>query len=299
MREGVIYRATAGFYSVYSPAQAGAAALHVECRGRGLFRKDGRNPLVGDRVQVRLNEDGSGTVEEILPRKNELLRPPLANLDYMVLVLSVDDPAPNLLVVDKYLAVLEHEGIPPMIVITKSDLAAPETLADLYRGVGFPVFVTEQGTGRDIDVLTQALQGKFSAFTGNTGVGKSSLLNALQPTLDLPVGDTSKKLGRGKNTTRHVETHQIPGGGFVADTPGFTALELAAVSAITKDTLADSFRDFRPYATSCRFIDCSHTVEAGCAVLQAVKDGEIAPSRHESYSQIYAEIKDLADWQRR
>lgn len=292
---GVIYKATGGFYYVY----VGETGAEVECRGRGILRKDGQKPLVGDRIRLSLNEDGSGNVDEILPRKNSLVRPPLSNLDYMVAVLSVTDPAPNLLVVDKFLAVLEHKEIEPIIAITKSDLTDPGPLVSIYSGAGFSVFVTDLATGAGIGELTDQLAGKFSAFSGNSGVGKSTLLNAIHPDLGLSVGDTSKKLGRGRHTTRHVETHRLPGGGFVADTPGFTSLELTQMSEITAAELADCFREFAPYLGQCKFLDCTHTCEKGCAVLEAVEKGEIPPSRHGSYRQLHGELREVKEWERR
>lgn len=295
MRKGTIYKATGGFYYVCCEA----AGDDLECRARGIFRKEGRKPLVGDRVRVRPGEAGTGTVDEILPRRNEMVRPPLANLDHMVVVLSVADPVPNLLVVDKYLAVLEHKGIEPLIAVTKSDLHPPEELAALYRSAGFRVYITDCVTRSGVGELTAALAGKFSAFSGNSGVGKSSLLNAIDPALGLETGHTSKKLGRGRHTTRHVETFRLPGGGLVADTPGFTSLDLTAMSAITREDLAGCFRELVPYLDSCRFPDCSHTREKGCAVLEAVEKGEVAPSRHRNYREIYGEIKDIKEWERR
>lgn len=294
VREGTIYKATGGFYYVITDGGA-----DLECRARGIFREQGVKPLVGDRVRVETGEDGSGVVDEILPRRNDLVRPPLANLDYMVVVLSVTDPAPNLFVVDKYIAVLEHKGIEPVVAVTKSDLDDPEPLAAIYRGAGFPVFVTDCVTLVGINELTAHLAGLFGAFSGNSGVGKSSLLNAIDPALGIQTGGTSRKLGRGKHTTRHVETFKLPNGALVADTPGFTSLELVRMSDITKENLSGCFREFARFAGGCRFMDCSHTCENGCAVLVAVEDGQIARSRHESYLQMYNEIKDVKEWERR
>lgn len=300
MNEGTIYKATGGFYYVYC-----TDSLDIECRARGIFRKTGTKPVVGDRVRIQVNADGSGTVDEILPRKNDLVRPPLANLDYMVAVLSVTDPAPNLAVVDKFLAVLEHKEIEPLIAITKSDIEPPDArisaaaLTSLYHNAGFAVFATNFETGEGLSALKEALAGKFSAFSGNSGVGKSTLLNAIDPQLALETGDTSKKLGRGRHTTRTVETYRLQSGGFVADTPGFTSLELTRISDITKEELAGCFREFTRYVDDCKFQDCSHTCEKGCAVLAAVQQGDIAPSRHASYCQLYDEIKEIPQWERR
>lgn len=300
MIEGIIYKATAGFYYVSTGSEFKGEDSLTQTRARGLFRKQGITPYVGDRIKWQLNEDGFGTIEEILPRKNFLQRPPLANLDYMVVVLSVTDPLPNLTVTDKVLAILEHKNIQPLIAITKSDLDAPDSLAHLYRSAGFPVTVANCLTGEGVDDLSSQLAGAFSAFCGNSGVGKSSLLNAIHPKLGLSVGDTSKKLGRGRHTTRHIETFCLPNGGLVADTPGFTALEVAEISSITAEELSDCFRDIVPFHGDCKFADCSHTNSgAGCTVIEALESGKIASSRYQSYVQIYNELKDVKQWQRK
>lgn len=291
--EGRIYKATGGFYYVHVDGR------EIECRARGILRREGIRPCVGDRAVVSLNEDGSGNVDEILARKNVLARPPLANLDNMVAVLSVTDPPPNLLTADKLLAVLEHEGIEPLIAITKSDLDDPAPLEAVYSGAGFSVFVVDPMTGAGVPALTERLAGGFSAFSGNSGVGKSSLLNAIDSRLGIPTGDTSKKLGRGRHTTRHVEAFELPDGGLVADTPGFTSLELAQASAITARDLPGCFREFGDYLGGCKFLDCTHTVEKGCAVLAALEEGRIAPSRHRSYMQLQCEMREVKEWERR
>jgi ribosome biogenesis GTPase len=217
----------------------------------------------------------------------------------MVLVLSVFDPPPNLLVTDKLLSILEYKDVEPLIAVTKSDLADPEPLAALYRSAGYSVYVTRKDSDEGIAALTQRLTGRFSAFSGNSGVGKSSLLNRIHPRLGLAVGDTSKKLGRGRHTTRHVEAYALEGGGFVADTPGFTSLDLLQSGKITADDLAGCFREFGPYIGGCQFLDCTHTVEKGCAVLAAVGEGNIAASRHLSYVQLHKDLREVPHWARR
>ena len=293
---GRIVKATGGFYYVQTKA-----AL-VECRGRGLLRKEGVSPVVGDMVTLRLSPEGTGTVETILPRKNELIRPPLANLEQMVLVVSVCDPEPNLFVIDTFLAVLEHKGIAPLLAFTKVDLESSgeaQRLTELYGGAGFSVLVCSSQTGEGIEQLMAALAGKLSAFSGNSGVGKSSLLNAIDPRLSIPTGITSKKLGRGKHTTRHVEVFTLPNGGLVADTPGFSSVDLLRMSDLRADALADCFREIIPYTGKCRFADCKHLREAGCAVLRAVEQQEIACSRFQSYKQMYEQLKDVKEWERK
>lgn len=291
--EGVIVKSSGGFYTVETPDG------ETECRARGILRKDNTKPYVGDRVTISKNEDGSGNVDDILPRRNSLIRPPLANLDAIVLTLSVSDPEPNLFVADTFIAALEYKGIEPLIAVTKLDLQDASELVRLYSGAGFSVFPVSCETGEGLDALKLALADKFVAFSGNSGVGKSSLLNAIDSRLGLEVGETSKKLGRGRHTTRTIQIFTLENGAKVADTPGFSSIDLAQMSDVDKSGLAECFREFAPYIRKCRFDDCTHTVEAGCEVLEAVKSGGIASSRHENYCQMFAQIKDIKDWQRR
>lgn len=293
MNNGRIVKSAGGFYTVE------IADDLRECRARGIFRKDGAKPCVGDQVAISINGDGSGNVDEILPRKNNLIRPPLANLDAMVLTLSISDPEPNLLVADEFIAVLERKGIEPLIAITKLDLQDAAALVRIYEHAGFSVFPVSAETNEGLDALKAALADKFVAFSGNSGVGKSSLLNAIDPRLGLEVGETSKKLGRGRHTTRTVQIFTLENGGRVADTPGFSSIDLVQMSDIDKSGLAECFREFAQYARGCRFDDCTHTAEVGCKVLEAVECGEIAKSRHESYCHMFARVKNLKDWQRR
>jgi ribosome biogenesis GTPase len=290
---GTIIRSSGGFYTV----DTGSGEL--ECRARGIFRKENFKPCVGDNVKCSLNEDGSGSVDEVLPRRNSLVRPPLANLDAMVLVLSVSDPEPNLFVADKFIAVLEHEGIEPIIAVTKPDLQDAGPLCAIYGNAGYTVVCVNRDTAEGISELLEQLKGKFSAFSGNSGVGKTSLLNALDPRLGLTVGETSRKLGRGRHTTRTVTVFTLQNGGRVADTPGFSSLDILQASSLTKEDLALCFREFAPYTGSCRFLDCTHTVEAGCGVLAALTEGKIAQSRHGSYKLLYNQVKDIKEWERR
>lgn len=291
MLEGLIVKALGGFYYV----KTGDTLL--ECRARGLFRKEGISPCVGDRVMVETTEEGKGYVVEILPRNNVLIRPPVANLDWLVVVVSTCAPVPNFLVIDKMIAIAEHNGIEPVLVATKSDLEDPGEIERVYRGAGFETFVVASLIGQGIAPLKEALSGKMSAFCGNSGVGKSSILNAIDTRFSIQTGDTSKKLGRGRHTTRHCELYELDNGGYIADTPGFSSLELQGELLIKKEELPYAFREFEPYLDHCQFTGCSHTVEKGCAVLQACQNGEIAPSRHESYLQMYAEVKDFKEWE--
>jgi len=288
-----IIKASGGFYTVITPAGL------VECRARGIFRKDGQKPCVGDHVKISVNDDGTGSVERILKRKNFLVRPPLANLDVMVVVLSVSDPAPNLFVADKFIAVLEHKQIEPFIAVTKSDLQDAGALSSVYKKAGFSVFQISSETGEGVQELKESLAGKFSAFSGNSGVGKTSLLNAIDPRLGLEVGEISKKLGRGRHTTRTTQIFTLDNGGRVADTPGFSSIDLVQVSGIGKEDLQHMFREFEPYIKDCRFDDCTHTAETGCGVIKAAADGEIVETRYRHYKQIFLQVRDIKEWERR
>jgi ribosome biogenesis GTPase len=272
---GQITKATGGYYYVET-----ADGSLIECRARGIFRKEGRSPYVGDMVTIQMDGEGVGTVAAIAPRKNELLRPPLANLDYMVTVLSVADPAPNLYVADKFLAVLEHRDIEPIVCITKTDLGEPDELAALYEKAGYPVRVVNSVTGEGVQAFKALLAGKLCAFSGNSGVGKSSLLNAIDSRFSIAVGDISKKLGRGRHTTRHVELFRLDNGAMIADTPGFSTVEILQLSTIGKESLPWCFRDMEPFLGSCRFVNCSHSVEKGCAGVEALHRGGGGGTRH-------------------
>ncbi|MCI8649902.1 MAG: ribosome small subunit-dependent GTPase A [Anaerotruncus sp.] len=289
-KTGLIVKATGGFYYV------AAGAVTYECRARGIFRKEKISPLVGDTVAFEPLGEATGSVIEILPRKNQLVRPPLANLDTFVLVTSVADPAPNPLVLDKLIAIACHKAIRPMLVITKSDLGAPDRLLEIYQTTNIQTFVVSPQSGEGIEALRQALSKGISAFSGNTGVGKSSLLNRIDERLALATGQTSQKLGRGRHTTRHVELYRL-GDGYIADTPGFSAVELERYEQIRKEELADCFWEFAPYRDKCRFTGCSHTVEKGCAVLEALRAGQIHPSRHASYCAMYEDARKIREWE--
>lgn len=288
--EGRIVKATGGFYYVET------AGGRIECRARGLFRKEGITPYVGDLVQVEPTQPGKGYVVEIRPRKNSLIRPPLANIDRLVMVVSTTQPEPNALVLDTMLAIACRREIQPLIVLTKKDLVSREDLREIYGKAGFEVLEVSSETGEGIEEVRARFEGGLIALSGNSGAGKSSLLNALFPQLQLPTAAISDKLGRGRHTTRHVELYPLPGGGYVADTPGFSAVELEQYELMTKDQLQYCFPEFEPYLLQCRFTGCSHTKEKGCAVLEAVERGEISPSRHQSYQTLYDQLKEIKEW---
>ena len=289
--QGRILKATGGFYYVLSDA------VLYECRARGLFRKTGVSPLVGDWVEIEETGEEKGYVTRILDRKNSLIRPPLANLDQLFLVVSVADPQPNLLVLDKLIAIAEHKKIEPLLIVTKTDLGEWETLAALYEKAGFQVFCTGLDQDSDLAMLRRSMEGKISAFCGNSGVGKSSLLNRIDSRLDLSTAQISQKLGRGRHTTRHVQLYPVSGGGYIADTPGFSSMDLERYEVILKEQLQYCFREFGPHLNQCRFTGCSHTKDKGCAVLAAMKEGEIASSRHDSYCTLYEAAKNIKEWE--
>jgi len=291
VENGLIKKATGGFYYVLSGSDT------LECRARGVFRKRDETPLVGDRVTVQVLPDGKGYVQEILPRKNSFIRPPLANLDQLVMVVSVAQPEPNLFVLDKLIAVAEHQDVDPVLVFTKTDLADAGPYRAIYEKAGFTTLETSalehQGSGS----VLKLLEGKISAFLGNSGAGKSSLLNDIFPQLGIETAEISQKLGRGRHTTRHVELFSVDGDGWVADTPGFSSIDLERVEVIRKEALQYCFREFAPYISKCRFTGCSHVSEKGCAVLDAVAAGEIPESRHQSYKALYEEARQLKEWE--
>ncbi len=284
-----------GFYYV------DAVDAVYECKARGSFRNKKITPLVGDDVLITVNDgEHENTIDEILERKNALVRPPLANLDQLFVVASLVDPKINTLVLDKLIAIAEYKHIEPIIVLTKTDLANGwQEYYDIYHHAGFQVIVCDNTAGTGAEEVKALLGGKISAFTGNTGVGKSTLLNHIAPELQLATGETSKKLGRGKHTTRHCELFKV-GGGFIADTPGFSSLDFERCEKILKDDLPYCFREFEPYLSDCQFAtNCAHLNDKGCAVVQAMREGKISPSRHESYAAMYREVKDIKEWQNR
>lgn len=291
MIKGKIIKGIGGFYYVET-----AEAVY-ECKARGSFRKQNISPLVGDDVEILLNEKGENRIENILPRKNSLVRPPLANLDQLFIIASIVDPDINVFIIDKLIAIAEYNNIEPIIVFTKIDLDdSYKKYQDIYIKSGFKTIVCNNITGDGADEVKSYLTGKTSAFTGNTGVGKSSLLNAIDSNLSLATGETSKKLGRGKHTTRHSELFKV-NDGYVADTPGFSSLDFERCQRILKDDLFDCFRDFEKYFGECKFSTCAHINEKGCAICKAVENGEIQKSRHNSYVQMYNDVKDIKEWE--
>lgn len=292
MSEGIILKALSGFYYV----DTGDGSQPVACKARGRFRHEKITPLVGDRVSFTQLPEG-GRVEEILTRKNEFQRPAVANIDQLVIIASGAIPVTDAFLVDRMVSLAEWKCCEPVICINKCDLNAADVLFETYCKAGLTTLRVSAETGEGLPELYSAISGKVCAFTGNSGVGKSSILNALEPEFDLQVGEVSDKLGRGRHTTRHVELHRLKNGAVVADTPGFSSFDTDRLEGCRKEDLPYTFREFRPYLDECRFVGCAHVKEKGCAVLEALKKGEISTSRHESYVRLYEQAARHHGWE--
>ena len=278
MQQGIIVKSIGGLYFTESSDTV------YECKARGVFRNKGIVPCVGD-----IAEFENGVITRILPRKNHIIRPPLANLDQLIFVTSVTQPAPNLLILDKFIAVAEYQNIEPVIVLTKIDLESCDNIFDIYQRAGIQVYVIDYENDDPAEQIRQLLRDKISAFTGNSGAGKSTLLNEVCGDFNIPTGEISQKLGRGKHTTRHSELFRLEKDSYILDTPGFTALE---PEAMEKEELRFCFPEFDPYEGSCKFQGCIHDREPGCAVKEAVEDGKISKERYESYISFFRELKE-------
>ena len=288
--DGIILKGIGGFYYVE------AANTIYECKARGIFRKRNNSLLAGDNVRISIPSEGFPAIEEIYPRRNSLKRPPLANIDTLVIVCSTVDPTPNTIVIDKMTAAAVDNDIEPVIVISKSDLKSGTELADIYRKSGFRVFEYSSNDINSALEIRPIFKDKITAFAGNSGVGKSTLLNTLYPQLSVDTGEISEKLGRGRHTTRTVELYKLDGG-YIADTPGFSTVDIERFNMIEKDNIQYCFPEFKDYLTKCKFTSCSHTCEKGCCIIDAVNKGEIPESRHKSYVAMYNEVKDIKKWQ--
>lgn len=291
-RTGRIVRSLSGFYDVQTPTGV------VTCRGRGSLRRGRECPLTGDMVEITV-EGGKGMVERILPRKNSFIRPAVANVDALVVFAANVNPVTEPFLIDRVAAIAGDQGVEVYICINKCDLDPAVDLERIYTRAGFPVIRASAQTGEGVAQLRSLLSGKLTAFTGNTGVGKSSMLNALCPGLELATGQVSQKLGRGRHTTRHVELFPLDENTYVADTPGFASFDTEQMEIILKENLQYAFRDFAPYLGDCQFHDCSHRAEPGCAVRQAVEAGEIEASRYKSYLQLYDQYSRIKEWERK
>lgn len=285
MNDGIIVKGIGGFYYVNTGDKI------YECKARGKFRKEKITPLVGDRVKITVHgPSGQGVIEEILDRKTELIRPPVANVDHAVVVFAVHQPEPNLSLLNRFLVLAESQEIDITICLNKTDLAWDEnlcSLTDIYRRIGYEVIMTSTKQNIGIEDLKGRLKNKITVFAGPSGVGKSSLLNSIQPNLKLQTGEVSQKIERGKHTTRHVELLALDFGGWVLDTPGFSSLHLDFIEA---DGLQYLFREFNDFIGACKFNGCRHLSEPDCAIKKALENHQICPSRYESYTQLYEEI---------
>lgn len=294
MVQGQIIKALSGFYYV----DDGSGRIY-SCRARGKFRHQGRSPLVGDRVLFTPLGERDGSLDEVLARKNAFRRPAVANIDQLVLIVSAAIPKSDPFLIDRILSTLAGKDCEGVICINKCDLDPGEELSQIYRAAGFPVFQVSAATGEGMDVFSDAIAGKVVAFTGNSGVGKSSILNMLAPEMGLKVGEVSQKLGRGRHTTRHVEFFRLSNGAVVADTPGFSSFDEEEDVVERKEQLAETFPEFIEHIKGCYFTGCTHRKEKGCTLLSALREGKISPSRHESYVRLYEQAEKRMTWERK
>ena len=291
-QNGIIIKGIGGFYYVET------ADGIFECKARGVFRKEKITPMVGDNVVISINDNAENTIDDIKERRSALQRPPVANIDQLVIVVSGTEPRPNTLLVDRLTAIAVKNNIEPVIVLNKSDLIDVGELVDIYTKTKFKVIKACGKTGEGVDEIRAILQNKVSAFTGNSGVGKSTILNQINPDLGLATNEISQKLGRGKHTTRECTLIKLDDNTYVADTPGFASLEILKQEVILKEDLGYCFPEFEEFFEDCKFYpNCAHVKDKGCAVIQAVEDGIIAKSRHDSYKALYEEVKDVKEWQ--
>ena len=286
---GRIIRSLSGFYEVQT--QSGT----VTCRGRGSLRRGNESPLTGDMVEISV-EKGKGMVERILPRKNRFIRPAVANIDALVIFAANTNPVTEPFLIDRVAAIAGDREVSVILCVNKCDLDPAVDLIRIYKNAGFQVIRASAETGEGVEELRQLIKGKLVAFTGNSGVGKSSMLNRLCPELALATGEVSEKLGRGRHTTRHGELYDLGDDTFVADTPGFSSFDTDQMEVLLKENLQYAFPDFEAYLGSCQFHDCTHRKEPGCAVRQAVEDGKIEKTRYDSYLRLYEKASQIKQW---
>lgn len=289
--KGVILKGIGGFY--YVKTDSGI----FECKARGIFRKNNLKPLVGDIVEISPTDAGYSTIEKIEQRKNYLIRPPISNVDQLIVVSSISDPVPNTGFIDKLISIACYNDIEPILIISKVDLGDPSGLVEIYKLAGIKTILTSKDDRNSHEIIKKLLPSKVTVFTGNSGVGKSTLLNCIDESLTLETGLISSKLKRGKHTTRHVELYPIKNG-FIADTPGFSTIDIKRFNIITRKDLEYSFKEFKPFLGKCKFNSCNHVGENGCAIIKAIDKGEISKSRYNSYLSIYNEIKSIEEWKR-
>lgn len=291
-RTGRIIRSVSGFYEVQTDGGC------ITCRGRGSLRRGNDTPLTGDLVEIEV-EHGKGMVCRILPRRNYFIRPAVANVDALVVFAANTNPVTEPFLIDRVAAIAGDREVPVILCINKCDIDPALDLTRIYRHAGFPVICTSAETGEGVEQLRQMIAGKLVAFTGNSGVGKSSILNRLSPELALATGEVSEKLGRGRHTTRHVELYHLGEDTYVADTPGFSSFDTDQMDTLIKENLQYAFPDFEGYLGKCQFHDCTHRKEPGCAVTAALAAGELEPTRYHSYLRLYEQAEKIKDWERK
>ena len=290
MCEGRIIRSLSGFYEVQTEHGT------VTCRARGNLRRGAQIPLTGDLVTISV-ERGKGMVEKIHPRRNSFVRPAVANIDALVVFAANANPITEPFLIDRVAAIAGDQEVPVYLCVNKCDLDPAQDLIRIYTHAGFPVIAASAETGEGIEQLRDLIKGKLVAFTGNSGVGKSSILNRLCPELQLPTGEVSEKLGRGRHTTRHVELYDLGAGTLVADTPGFSSFDTDQMDVMLKENLQYAFPDFGNYLGKCQFHDCSHRKEPGCSVTAGLAAGEIEPTRYDSYLRLYEKASQIKTWE--
>ncbi|NMA08835.1 MAG: ribosome small subunit-dependent GTPase A [Clostridiales bacterium] len=288
--EGLIIRGIGGLYTLDTPSGT------IDARARGIFRHENLRLIPGDRVTYEMLPDGTAVITELIPRRNMLIRPSAANLDVLVVIASAAPPATEFYLIDRVFAVAACKGIEQLLCVNKCDLDPGDELVDVYTRADIPTLQVCAETGDGISALAQRLQGKISALTGNSGVGKSSILQKMLPDRTLQVGELSEKLGRGKHTTRSTELYALPEGGYIADTPGFSEFDVSRLFTMLREDVWHGFPEFAPYVGYCRYTGCLHTHEDGCMVREAVARGDIPASRHESYVRLCDELKDTRAW---
>ena len=286
--KGTVKKGIGGFYYVE------VANATYECKARGVFRKQKISPLVGDSVEITVNENSENTIDKIFERKNFLNRPPVANIDNLFIVVATTEPKPNFLVIDKLIAIAEYKNIEPTIIISKSDLASANEIYEAYEQSG--ITVLNHSNSEDLEKIKSLMKNKITAFTGNSGVGKTTLLNKLDANLNLLTGTISNKLGRGRHTTREAQLFNVCEG-YVIDTPGFSSFEFDKTEIIRKDDLPYCFREFKEYLGECKFTSCAHVNDKGCKICEAVANGDISSIRHANYVSLYNQAKEIKEWE--
>ena len=291
MINGIIYKALSGFYYVST------SKGEITCRARGKFRREKTPPLVGDHVEIIESTPGEGMIEMILPRRNAFIRPPVANVDQMVIIASAAIPVTDPFLIDRIALIAVLNNCEPIICINKCDLDPADDLRAIYENCGFKIVAVSAEDGTGIDDLRELLESRISVFTGNSGVGKSSILNRLSPDFNIQTAEVSEKLGRGRHTTRHIELYKLSDGTYIADTPGFSSFDTDILKESIAPEIVKAYPEFAPYLNNCRFPDCAHVKEKGCAVIDAAKKGKISSVRHGNYVRLYDMAMSVKDWE--